>query len=159
MLTTAYAKFLLVLNCFFEAAGEPIAGKIAVTASVYNRAKICNEPTSTIILASKQYSWTTGKGDGDMKISISNLASIRGVSECLAAVEHVDRTGEMAGGALYYHSISMKKYPQWSGYKMRLYSIGGHVFYTEHNAEDYGKCHTSFVAGKANGIRTRPPPR
>lgn len=112
----------LAKNIYYEARGEPLAGKLAVAQVTLNRVE-SNKFGNTIckvVYEKNQFSWT--KKPSKLKygkawqeaLSIAEAAITNGI-----ALQNFD--------ALYFHNKKVK--PIWAKQKKKLAKIGGHVFY------------------------------
>lgn len=108
---------------YFEARGEPEAGKIAVAASVLNRSRIKNKSLCEIVYAPNQYSWTAKK------------PKVREPDAYLYAQKLAAR---LASGQIKYdrritHFVDFQSSGKlrWTASLKKLYIIGQHLFFSE----------------------------
>lgn len=112
----------LARNIYFEAGGEPHAGKVAVASVVINRTKSKQYPGSAcaVIHQRGQFSWVGKK---------SSIKSKTLYEKCLTIARDVyyNKVRDNTAGALFFHANHVR--PSWSNKKSRTTRIGGHVFY------------------------------
>ena len=112
----------LAKNIYFEARGQPLAGKLAVAKVTLNRTKHEDFPDTVckVVYQPGQFSWTTKR---DHRIN-----DHKAWKDSLAIASRALESGvqELRGfNAIYFHSG--KRPPFWKG---RLVAkIGGHKFY------------------------------
>lgn len=109
-------------NIYFEAGGEPHAGKVAVASVVINRTKSKKFPSTAcaVIHQRGQFSWVPRKP----AIKSNSL-----YEKCLTIARDVyyNKVRDNTAGALFFHATHAR--PGWSNKKSRTTRIGGHVFY------------------------------
>ncbi len=112
----------LAKNIYYEARGEPLAGKLAVAQVTLNRVEsnLFGNTICKVVYQKGQFSWTKKpnkiKNDESWKqaLRIAESAVNNGI-----ALANFD--------ALYFHSKSIK--PRWANQKRKLAKIGQHLFY------------------------------
>lgn len=128
----------LAQNIYWEARGEPLAGKIAVAQVTLNRAvderfedSVCGvvfERTKTRIKEICQFSWVCSIKNAAAKIDPELYETHKEIAR-LVLFENVRITH--LSDALYFHSDSVR--PGWN--KNRIMKIGKHIFYREHKGK------------------------
>ena len=118
----------LARNIYFEAGGEPRAGKIAVAEVTMNRVKSRQFPRTVCGVVNQkhkgicQFSWVC-----EGKRSIRNQGAWR---ESRAIAENIlisKRKYGIIGNAIYFHANYVD--PAWSAEKKLIAQIGNHIFY------------------------------
>jgi len=118
----------LARNIYFEAGGEPRAGKIAVAEVTMNRVKSKQFPRSVCgvvyqkVRSTCQFSWVC-----ESKKAIRNQAAWR---ESLKIAENIlisKRQYGIIGNAMYFHADYVD--PAWAEEKKLIVQIGRHIFY------------------------------
>ena len=118
----------LFFALYFEARGEPIAGKIAVAEVIVNRVKSKKWPDS-ICEVVKQYKQFSFYWDG--KPEVIDYSEEQAITEIQYVVQLAldDELPGITDGATHYHSTRIL--PQWTR-KMKLSGIyGEHVFWVD----------------------------
>lgn len=111
---------------YYEAKGEPLAGKRAVGYVILNRVQTGKwKPTPCGVVTQKaQFSWyrpgTIGNIPTNLKNTYLALAS--------SVINTYSRANDPSNGATHFHAKWVN--PHWRGVT-RLLSIGGHVFYRQ----------------------------
>lgn len=133
----ASALMCLSLNIYFEAAGEPYAGRMAVARVTMNRAVTTANVCDTV-MAKGQFSWTSKmvagrSADGGIvlrgtgqQIDQSALADSYEVA-VKAIKDHSFNRSDISMGATYYHAKGVS--PYWSKHAEVTAVIGSHIFY------------------------------
>lgn len=123
----------LALNIYFEARGEPKAGRYAVAEVTMNRVASPHYPASVCGVVYQQnwdilrkryvaaFSWTELKSVAEPKGK--EWKEARQVAEEV----YYRRKEPKLTDALHYHADHIK--PSWSRHRARLAQIGNHVFY------------------------------
>ena len=123
---------------FFEARGEPLAGKLAVAAVVLNRVEDRRFPNTIcgVIKQGPQYKWGSrlplrhrcqfsfycdGKSDKLPKTKAAEEA--KRVARMVLTQPFTDITG----GATFYHAAYVS--PEWAASKKKTVRINNHIFY------------------------------
>ena len=136
-LNLSYEKKQLVLkeveclarNIYFEAGGEPRAGKIAVAEVTMNRVKSKQFPRSVCgvvhqrVRGTCQFSWVC---EGKKKVYKNSDAwkdSIKIAENILISKHHYG----IIGSAKYFHATYVD--PAWAEQKQLIRKIGNHIFY------------------------------
>jgi spore germination cell wall hydrolase CwlJ-like protein len=129
----------LALNVYFEARGEPLAGKYAVAAVTLNRVAHPDFPDSIcrVVLQGIQYgrhrcqfSWACDRHSDRPRDRKAWQHSQRVAYEVLF-FDQPDPTD----GALYFHATRVR--PAWSRSMVRVAKIGRHIYYRQPmSAED-----------------------
>lgn len=133
-------RFCLAQNIYFEAANQPLAGRIAVAQVVLNRVDDLQFPNTIcdVVYQAKwgtnwkgneypirnkcQFSWfCDGKSD-EPTDSITWMESIR-VADSVLWDQRIDLTE----GALWYHNDQVD--PYWNDYLTQTIIINNHIFY------------------------------
>ena len=118
----------LAKNIYFEAKGEPRAGKIAVAEVTMNRVKSKQFPRSVCgVVYQKtkgtcQFSWVCE----DNK-SIRNRAAWKESLQIAETILILDRKYGIIGSAKYFHADYVD--PSWAEHKKLIRKIGNHIFY------------------------------
>ena len=115
----------LANNVYFEAATEPMLGKIAVAQVTINRVKTGHwgDTICDVVHAKDQFSWTNRdenkieRGSEQYKDSLAAAKKILSNHQRLRALRH----------ALFYHADYVQ--PNWADRSQRVGKIGVHVFY------------------------------
>lgn len=110
---------ILVKNCVYEAAGEPLNGKIEVTRVVLNRVGDKRFPSSIkeVIYFPKAFSWTLNNDLRHIKYEES--------IECEKAV----KAALLVGPSKYNHYFAHKEiYPGWAKEAKDIQIIDNHTF-------------------------------
>jgi spore germination cell wall hydrolase CwlJ-like protein len=120
----------LALAVYFEAGGEPQAGKQAVAHVVLNRAQHAGFPGGVCSVVQQgggqrqcQFGWYCD-GRSDQPTSARMWQSAQDVAREVLAGQVDDPTG----GALYFAPVRAKR-PAWTQHLTQIARIGGHVFY------------------------------
>lgn len=133
-------RYCLAQNIYFEAANQPLAGRIAVAQVVLNRVNDSQFPDTicNVVYQAKlginwkgkeypvrnmcQFSWfCDGKSD-EPTDSITWMDSIR-VADSVLWEQSIDLTE----GALWYHNDKVD--PYWNDYLTQTIIINNHIFY------------------------------
>jgi spore germination cell wall hydrolase CwlJ-like protein len=115
----------LANNVYFEAANEPMLGKVAVAQITINRVKngYWGDTICDVVHAKDQFSWTNRdkhkieRDSEQYKDSVSAAEKILSDRQRLRALRH----------ALFYHADYVQ--PNWADHSQRVGKIGAHVFY------------------------------
>ncbi|MFO7855181.1 MAG: cell wall hydrolase [Paracoccaceae bacterium] len=113
---------------YFEARGEPEAGKVAVAEVVLNRVAHPDYPDSVCDVVEEasgggcQFAWTCD-GLPDRPRNVGLFARLRDLSARVAAGEAETQTD----GATHFHAVAVR--PGWSSRLERTATIGAHHFY------------------------------
>jgi len=133
-------RYCLAQNIYFEAANQPLAGRLAVAQVVLNRAADNQFPDSIcdVVYQAKigtnwkgneypirnmcQFSWfCDGKSD-EPTDSVTWMDSLR-VADMVIYEQAIDLTE----GALWYHNDQVD--PYWNDYLTQTITINNHIFY------------------------------
>jgi len=117
-----YAIFLMSLNLYHEARGEPIEGQIAICHVVMNRAHDDLYKVEDVIFKPKQFNWTAVKG-----LRLSDMSAYNKCKDAVMMCMEERKTGMTGEGATHYHTIYV--HPYWAYTMEKLYTIGDHIFY------------------------------
>lgn len=129
----------LAANLFFEARGESKKGMQAVAAVTINRLKHKNYPADlcSVVFQPKQFSWTHQEKYSRI-VSVLD-ADVTGMSRKdelkfhqareIAAMHHDELTKILPSNTIFYHSKKIN--PKWSSFKVKVASLGNHIFYKE----------------------------
>ncbi len=118
----------LAKNIYFEAKGEPRAGKIAVAEVTMNRVKSKQFPRSVCgVVYQKtkgtcQFSWVC-----EGKKAIINRAAWKESLQIAETILILDRKYGIIGSAKYFHADYVD--PSWAEKKKLIRKIGNHIFY------------------------------
>jgi spore germination cell wall hydrolase CwlJ-like protein len=119
----------LARNIYFEAGGEPRAGKIAVAEVTMNRVKSRQYPRTVCGVVHQkhknicQFSWVC---EGKTKVHRNSSAwrdSIKIAENILISKQHYG----IIGSAKYFHADYVE--PAWAAQKRLIRKIGNHIFY------------------------------
>jgi spore germination cell wall hydrolase CwlJ-like protein len=111
---------------YYEAKGEPLAGKKAVGYVILNRVKagLWRSTPCGVVTQKAQFSWyrpgTIGKIPTNVKTVYMTLAS--------TVMNTYSKANDPTGGATHFHATYVS--PGWRGV-IRLLRIGGHIFYRQ----------------------------
>ncbi len=136
-LTVSKSEFIcLALNDYFEARGESLAGRLAVTTVVLNRAmdprfpanlcSVIKQNKNRALLHRCQFSWTC---DGRSDTPHNNIAWHRSLKLAAAVLQKDSSLVDPTGGALWYHSVFV--HPAWADRLEVSGIVGGHIFYRD----------------------------
>jgi hypothetical protein len=122
---TAQERSCLVRNVFYEAGGEPYAGKVAVAQVTWNRVRsgAWGRDLCQVVHAPSQFSWTRDPVKRNRPLNGDQVAAVReAVDDFLSGVRvsKLDRS-------MHFHAAYVR--PSWATSEARVKSIGGHVFY------------------------------
>lgn len=126
------ALLCLALNVYHESRGEPILGQMAVAQVTMNRAKT-PENVCDVVLAPKQFSWTTNLVSKTKKVRKAGLPTESEAWNRALLVAAATLTGtipDLTDGSEFYHEISYKRTSWWKKKVTKTKTIGRHVFYT-----------------------------
>jgi spore germination cell wall hydrolase CwlJ-like protein len=118
----------LAKNIYFEARGEPRAGKIAVAEVTMNRVNSKQFPRSVCgVVYQKtkgtcQFSWVC-----EEKKAIRNRAAWKESLQIAETILILDRKYGIIGSAKYFHADYVD--PSWAEKKKLIRKIGNHIFY------------------------------
>jgi spore germination cell wall hydrolase CwlJ-like protein len=118
----------LAKNIYFEAKGEPRAGKIAVAEVTMNRVKSKQFPRSVCAVVYQktkgtcQFSWVC-----EGKKAIINRAAWKESLQIAETILILDRKYGIIGSAKYFHADYVD--PSWAEKKKLIRKIGNHIFY------------------------------
>ena len=128
---TARDRECLLRNIFYESAGEPIEGKIAVAQVTFNRLAKgrWGDTICKVVYAKQQFSWTLDPNKRHGKPSGPLWEESK-----LALDQYLNgaRVMKLEQGT-HFHASWMNSKPQWAHQKQRLTQIGQHVFYASLN--------------------------
>jgi N-acetylmuramoyl-L-alanine amidase len=118
-------------NVYYEAAFEPVEGKVAVAQVTINRA---HDGDVCAAVYAKALNPRTGKKEAAFSWTLGKRWRPRGVNaaaywDCLIVAQQVlwlGRRSEAIGDAEYYHATYV--HPRWRG-MVRVAKIGHHIFY------------------------------
>jgi spore germination cell wall hydrolase CwlJ-like protein len=115
----------LANNIYFEAANEPMLGKIAVAQVTINRVKNGHwgDTVCDVVHAKDQFSWTNRDKHKIEHDSEQYRDSISAAKKTLAE----KRKLRILKHALFYHADYVQ--PNWADRSQRVGKIGAHVFY------------------------------
>jgi len=115
----------LAKNIYFEAATEPMLGKMAVAQVTINRVKNGHwgETVCDVVNAKDQFSWTN---KDDHTIDKDSQAYKDSVSAAKNALTDRRRL-RVLKHALFYHADYVS--PNWADHRQKIGKIGAHVFY------------------------------
>jgi N-acetylmuramoyl-L-alanine amidase len=129
---------------WYEARGESKEGIRAVLEVIQNRVKEKNTTFCAIIHAPKQFSYRNHlkvgqimqdkpKGTKGIKTTYKTSNNeIKGYVQDLAFSAVVGGfKGSIKGVVMFYHTITLKKMPQWARKYQKVATIGNHVFYVK----------------------------
>lgn len=129
----------LAANLFFEARGESMKGMQAVAAVTINRLKHKNYPSDlcTVVFQPKQFSWThQEKYSRIVSVLDADVSDMSRKDELkfhqarlLAAMHHDELTRILPKNTIFYHSKKVN--PKWAAFKVKVASLGNHIFYKE----------------------------
>jgi N-acetylmuramoyl-L-alanine amidase len=132
-------KACMQVNLFFEARGESYRGMQAVAAVTYNRteSKAYKGSVCQVVFAPRQFSWTHQQPydkilallDGDTKNLTAKDKQRFQVALDIASKPRVEFLKILPRDVLHYHSVKVN--PYWKNYKVKVATIGKHVFYTD----------------------------
>jgi hypothetical protein len=122
---TAQERNCLIRNVFYEAGGEPYAGKVAVAQVTWNRVRsgAWGRDLCGVVHAPSQFSWTRDPVKRNRPLNGDQVAAVReAVDDFLSGVRvsKLDRS-------MHFHAAYVR--PSWATADARVKSIGGHVFY------------------------------
>jgi hypothetical protein len=122
---TAQERNCLIRNVFYEAGGEPYAGKVAVAQVTWNRVRsgAWGRDLCGVVHAPSQFSWTRDPVKRNRPLNGDQVAAVReAVDDFLSGVRvsKLDRS-------MHFHAAYVR--PSWATAEARVKSIGGHVFY------------------------------
>ncbi len=126
----------LALAVFSEANGEPELGRIAVAQVVLNRMEYRDLGACEVLLEKGQFSFNPAqyfdkppKGSGlKPNLAISRLPTHKkGWGRSVLAAEIALKQQNRMGGVEFFHATHVN--PQWGARFVRVFSVGGHVFY------------------------------
>jgi N-acetylmuramoyl-L-alanine amidase len=130
MLTTA--AICLAINIYHEARSQPVMGQYAVALVTMNRAGGDPKKVCKVVLAPKQFSWTTNLVHGT-KLLAQGLPVDQDAWKKAWIIANVTLQGRMNGfndGSTFYHA--KRVHPYWTAVMAKTRSIGEHVFYRQH---------------------------
>lgn len=127
ILTTA--AMCLALNIYHESRGESVLGQYAVAAVTMNRAK---EPDNVckVVLAKKQFSWTTKLVNGNTLKIVGKPKDKKAwrVAQVIAGFAlYSPVTIDPTRGATHYHADYVR--PKWRNAMSQTTTLGHHIFY------------------------------
>lgn len=125
----------MAANLFYEAKGEGKKGMQAVAAVTHNRVRHKNYPKSicAVVFQQHQFSWTKQYSyaqilkvlDGDL--SDYSDKDLRRYQEAWKIAQ--TKPKDYLQGALHFHAVYVN--PKWASYKVKVKTIGQHVFYKD----------------------------
>ncbi len=110
----------LTLNIYHEARGEPEIGQLAVAHVTLNRAIAEQKSLPEVILAPKQFTWTS------QKRAYAPLER-NSLQTSLAVAIKAMVTPDFTQGATFYHHVKVD--PKWAASKVFVARYGAHKFY------------------------------
>jgi N-acetylmuramoyl-L-alanine amidase len=132
---------------WYEARGESKEGIRAVLEVIQNRVKEKNTTFCAIIHAPKQFSYRNHLKVGQiMQDKPNSTKGAKGVKTTYKASENEIKgyvqdlafnavvggfKGSIKGVVMFYHTITLKKMPQWAKKYQKVATIGNHVFYVK----------------------------
>jgi len=129
----------LAANIFFEARGESIKGMKAVAAVTINRLKHSKYPADmcSVVFQPKQFSWThQQKYSTIISVLDADVTGMQKKDELkfhqareIAAMQQEELTKLLPKNTIFYHTHKVK--PKWAAFKVRVASVGNHLFYKE----------------------------
>lgn len=127
LLTTA--ALCMALNIYHEARGEPVLGQYAVAYVTLNRAESDKEKICDVVLARKQFSWTTKlvKGKKLLKSGEPIDEDAWKKAQIIASVTLSGRMMDITKGSTHYHAKRVN--PYWSKTMPVMAVMGQHIFY------------------------------
>lgn len=135
-LTVSESEFVcLALNDYFEARGESLAGRLAVSKVVINRAmdrrypsNICSvvQQNKARVMHRCQFSWYC---DGLPDTPYNSVAWLRSLKLAAAVLQKDTSIADPTGGALWYHASFVS--PSWAANLQVSSVLGNHIFYTD----------------------------
>lgn len=126
------AALCMALNLYHEARSEPIMGQYAVAMVTLNRAKGERKNVCRVVLAKKQFSWTTTLVKG-VTVAPSGLPKDQDAWKKAQIIANVSLSGKMpdfTNGSNFYHVQRIR--PYWVSSMERTKQVGRHIFYRHH---------------------------
>lgn len=120
----------LAENIYYEARGESVAGKIAVTNVVLNRVtdgRFPDTPCRVVHQRSSagcQFSWVCFKNKPKIDVLQLGTPSLHTIAKDV----YLNKMPDMTGGATYYHETTT--HPYWRKLFDKTKVIGQHIFYS-----------------------------
>jgi len=119
---------IIALTIWLEAAGEPLAGKVAVAVTIQTRSESRGLAPWQVCLADRQFSCWNSRKPND----ITTLPTDRAWRQCYKLARFMGRGGRFPaiGGRQFdhYHATWIPA-PVWSNSMARPVRIGRHLFY------------------------------
>ena len=115
----------LFMVIYFEARGEPFAGKVAVAEVVMNRVANSNWPNSVCEVVTQKHQFSFYWDGRPEHISFDDMRVLRQIERVVNMAMN-DALPGVTEGALYYHHVNVA--PYWSKDLERTVVIGDHVF-------------------------------
>lgn len=129
MLTLTEQILWLAINAYFEAAGEPMDGKVAVTHVVLNRAFKNKRSVKEVLIRDNQFSWVPStKSIPTIKYPKDLIVCVEAVYECL---EQRLNGNTLSDANLYYNFTKVKPYWAEDDKSKFVSRIGKHEFRRE----------------------------
>ena len=129
----------LTANIYYESRGESVKGMKAVAAVTINRLKHKNYPADmcSVVFQKKQFSWThQQKYSTIISVLDADVTGMQKKDELkfhqareIAAMHHDELTKMLPKNTIFYHTHKVK--PKWAAFKVRVASVGNHLFYKE----------------------------
>ena len=115
----------LAKNIYFEAATEPMLGKMAVAQVTINRVKngYWGDTVCDVVNAKDQFSWTSKDDHTIDKDSVAYKDSVSAAKKALSERRRL----RVLRHALFYHADYVS--PNWADRTQKIGKIGTHVFY------------------------------
>jgi N-acetylmuramoyl-L-alanine amidase len=114
----------LAKNIYFEARGEPRAGKLAVAQVTLNRVKSTKYRNTIcgVVYEKKQFSWTA-------TYNKKHIKNYEAWIDAIAIAQETLENGKALKNfpALFFHNHTIK--PKWASQKRKVAKIGNHTFY------------------------------
>ena len=114
----------LAANIYYEARGEPLAGRMMVAQTTLNRVNSAKYPNTIckVVKQSKQFSWYSFWG-------VEKPKDKEAWNECLILSGKFTKSDiiDFSEGAIFYHATYIE--PKWSKYKEYIGTVGNHRFY------------------------------
>lgn len=121
---SAKDKTCLTRNVYYEARGEPYAGKLAVAQVTGSRVKAKGASVCNVVYAPSQFSWTS---DPRKRFKSPKNADWEMSSRIVQDYAEGLRVAKL-GDATYFHATSLGR-QSWTKGLTRRMTIGNHVFY------------------------------
>ena len=119
--------FWLAMNLYHEARGESVAGQVAVSHVVLNRAQKRGKSLKEIILQPYQFSWA----NSGARPKVGDYEALLQCFESAALALNERLEGKNFKGADHYHATYMDPYPSWAKDMKVIATVGNHIFYKD----------------------------